>query len=151
VSRSVTGGRWLSQFKEWSDTLVDHVEKKSEGPLYEVGEYFKNYLTRIVLSGSFKGPPLAASTVERKGHSQPLIDTGEYVASFAVEVRKKLGRKQIVIQVAPDNARMAMLAQIHEYGTSTIPARPHWRPALAGIRNTYAVAKLLKGAWLDFK
>ena len=50
--------------------------------LEEFGETMADSLRSIILDGEVPGPPLAASTIARKGHDRKLIDTGEMVGSI---------------------------------------------------------------------
>lgn len=66
--------------------------------------------------------PLAASTVARKGHNRPLIDTGELRKSISFRAVKSA----MVVHIGTD----LKYAEYTEYGTSTAPPRPIFGPAL---------------------
>lgn len=151
MSRSVTGGKWKSAVRKWAEGLLRHVEDRSSEPLLAIGNEFQKRVQQIITSGSAGGPPLSSSTVRTKGHSVKLVDTGDYAASIEVRVARYKGTRTIKVMVEPSNADMAMLAKIHEYGTSHVPARPHWRIAMADVKNMPATRAFLKGKWLRFK
>jgi HK97 gp10 family phage protein len=69
---------------------------------------------RAIGTHDYGWPPLAASTVEKKGHDSPLLDTGEL-------------RDSITHTVSDNEARIGSnldKAVWHEYGTRHIPPRP---------------------------
>jgi hypothetical protein len=87
-----------------------------------------------------------------------LIATGDYVRSFQVrrEERKGPQGKQIVYTAGPPDEihppsglNYRTLARIHEFGTATIPARPHWGPAWRQLQATEG-QKVLKQAFRRF-
>ena len=62
----------------------------------------------------FGWPPLAETTIARKGADTPLVETGELRDSIAHNSDDNEG------YVGTDNEK----AKWHEFGTATIPARP---------------------------
>lgn len=86
---------------------------------------------------------LADGTVQRKARSEedgrPLIATGAYTYGIEVFRGTRKGMVYYIVRPKPSvhvDARMShrMLAAIQEYGTSTIPPRPHWGPVLRIIQ-----------------
>lgn len=80
-----------------------------------------------------------------------LIATGDYIDSIGIQQIKR--GKGVQIRVGVPNKTIEdtdlkydQLARIHEYGTETIPARPHWRPVFNKWRRRKGVMsrKLLK-------
>lgn len=75
--------------------------------------------------------PLAASTVERKGHNLPLYETGELQDSFDFDV--------VGLEMAAGSKDPKMV--FHERGTERMPARPVVGPA--GFENREAIRMLI--------
>lgn len=50
-----------------------------------IGQFIKGLIQNKIASASSWATPLAASTVAKKGHSRPLIDTGEMYAEVRYE------------------------------------------------------------------
>lgn len=68
--------------------------------------------------------PLAASTVARKGHNKPLLETGELKRSISTRVV----RSQMAVHIGTNNKK----AEFNEYGSGgvhPIPPRPIFGPA----------------------
>ena len=93
-----------------------------------------DYLTRVtegIRSQSFPMAPLSPAWAARKARmgydSRTLIATGNYLQSFAV---RKGGVGQFFVESD------AKLYTLHEYGTRTMPARPHVGPARAGVKRS---------------
>lgn len=67
--------------------------------------------------------PLASSTIERKGHSQILIDEGDMIDGAGYDVSKK----NLTATIFIDDDEGKVFA--HEMGTERIPRRPILGPA----------------------
>jgi len=90
-------------------------------------------------------PPLAASTLERKGANTPLLETGEMRES----IRAVVDPEGLELAVGSNNAK----AVWHELGTEKIPPRPFLStaahatlPAVTNIIGNAAVETLTPGA-----
>src|SRR5665213_4020929 len=103
---------------------------------------------------SFHENPLAKSTIAKKESLDlsldTMISTGTYVSRIALQPKriKNLGRMQEFYvgfsdtDLAEDeytgkprpNVLLKDVAKWNEFGTETIPARPHWGPALEDLR-----------------
>lgn len=84
-------------------------------------------------------PAYAARKKARNLDGRKLIATGDYVKHIQVVERKKNGVRTYHVFVPkrrhrPSGLALRELARIHEFGTETIPARPHWRPTLRAMR-----------------
>lgn len=87
---------------------------------------------------SHPGPALAPYTVAKKGHARILIDTGKYIGSIKTE---KVGEMEYFSGALSSDSHerlsMSTLAEYLEYGTSRMPARPHFRPVAARRRREF--------------
>ena len=81
-----------------------------------------------------------------------LIATEDYIESIGIqEVRE--GKTDLRVRVGVPNAthessglNYNKLGRIHEYGTSKIPARPHWGPAFDEWKRTMrSLTKRIQG------
>lgn len=71
----------------WGDAVAQALKNKdwdATAAMAQVGELISGQLRESV--AGITGPPLAPSTIARKGHSKPWIDTGETLAGIAFEV-----------------------------------------------------------------
>jgi len=91
----------------------------------------------------YRHPPLADSTVTKKANAQQdgrrLIATGAYVEGIEVFRGSKNGVPYYTVRPKPGKHPDAgvthrVLAAFHEFGTSKMPARPHWGPVLRVLR-----------------
>lgn len=80
-----------------------------------------------ILGQKFGHTPLKPETIERKGSSETLVDTGALANSFEVV---PMGEGKAIVPVGQSDSGLSMseLMTIHEYGTQKIPARPVVRP-----------------------
>ena len=84
----------------------------------------------------FRHPALADATVERKAREDKdgrrLIAEGDYTYGIEVFKGERDGMVYYIVRPKPAPHRSGVshrvLAAIHEFGTSTIPPRPHWGP-----------------------
>jgi len=95
---------------------------------------------------SFRQFPLADETVARKERlgldGRVMMATGHYVNSIKVvqedentfRVGFEEGEKAVDEQGRPVDIELDQVARAHEFGTSTLPARPHWRPVFDEIK-----------------
>jgi hypothetical protein len=92
----------------------------------------------------FRHTPLAKETVERKAEAEQdgrkLIATGAYTAGIEVFKGTQGGDIYYTVRPKPGKHPEAgvthrVLAAFHEFGTSTIPKRPHWGPVLRVVKS----------------
>jgi len=92
----------------------------------------------------YRHKALAESTVQDKARAEldgrRLIATGEYTYGIEVFRGKRAGSVYYIVRPKPGQHSRAgvthrVLAAFHEFGTSQIPARPHWRPVLRVVRD----------------
>ncbi len=60
---------------------------KPEGVLKNLGEFYQMKIQMTIRNAGSWAVPNAPSTVERKGSSSPLIDTGRMVQSVRYEIK----------------------------------------------------------------
>jgi hypothetical protein len=131
-------------YGDW-DRLRDWTRKRQSGANFEdfeevllkLGEAIKTKAIWRMKHRDAAWPPLAASTILRKGHDRPFIDSGLYMDSITVRLVKK-SKGVMELQVGPegltdDGYSYQDVARWLEYGTSRIPARPLWRPLMQRI------------------
>lgn len=98
-----------------------------------IAEGFKEKLLYNIET-NYYGFALAESTIKKKGHATPLIDSGEMVDSIYVE-----GTVVSVEDTQRQDSELTNkeLAIVHEYGTKdkNIPARPVWRLTFEDYRS----------------
>lgn len=121
----------------------------------EVANEFKDELQFRIASQAFGHRPLNPAyrmgKVRARLDPRILIATGEYLESFTVEdlssrehqERHGIEGPGFVVGVRDgihSGSRLPyrVMARIHEFGTSRIPARPHWRPMSAIYRRRSA-------------
>lgn len=101
-------------------------------------------------------PPLSPSTVHKKGHDQPFIDTLAYYESIMYRINET--EDSLVILVGPEEGATAeggfydyqYIGTQLEFGTSTIPARPLWRPLTKRIPQMPEFRTCLESVFADF-
>ena len=145
---------WTKKVGQWVDRAQEAMTgKEARAQLDLVGEAIRDEVRRSILEGKVGGPALAKSTIGKKGHALPLVDSGRYVRSItATPAVRGVKRSRILVRVNPD-PDFQKIAFLHEFGSSRFPARPHWRPAFVRIRKSPAVSDLIEGKWfkLDVK
>lgn len=91
----------------------------------------------------YRHAPLADSTVARKAaldqDGRRLIATGEYAYGIEVFRGTKNGKRYYTVRPKPgkhidSGVTHRVLAAFHEFGTSKMPARPHWGPVLRVVK-----------------
>jgi len=142
---------WRSKVEKWSKASTKQFAEQAQPKLTEIGELLAKRVENNIRRQRIEGPPLAPFTIEKKGHAKKLIDFGVYLRSLKVTpaTLSDRGRKVfLIVDVMPlsGDKRPNELWAYMEFGTSTIPARPHWRPAVAYLRNN-EFQDFLKGKW----
>lgn len=93
-----------------------------------VGEV-REYLVSGVAQNRFRVAPITETTRRlRVGdkNAHPLIDTHDYLD--AIQVQDVPGGFRLGFEKDPRGRDLDKVAQRLEFGTSRMPARPHWRP-----------------------
>ena len=111
-------------------TLKNNIPILNENLLAAFGEGLEKFgqVAEIKMTqkiDSYIPPPLAEATINAKGSSQPLVDTGQLYGQISHEVRD--GGKSVVIGVMGSRAQ---IAAIHEFGTEDIPERSFIRSVM---------------------
>ena len=143
---SVTFGDW-NQLYATLDKLKN-VEKEVDDDAKKQAEMLKQAIQSYVTGQQGGWTPLAPYTVNKKGNSTILIETGTMINSLTVD---KVGEADYFIHFTGMNAEKSneQVASENEYGTSTAPPRPFVRPvyeregkkAVEGVMN--AIKELL--------
>lgn len=130
------------------DAVLDHIWQEIYLPkirtrFKSIAEEFANELKQRIESDSLhlvRNSEKYAKYKAKQGQGAvPLVATGEYVNSIQV-VDNDMGAS---VGIAPNPLRkdpsrtMIDLATILEYGTDTIPPRPHWRVLLTEFTKKY--------------
>ena len=74
--------------------------------------------------------PLAASTIARKGHDTPLVDTGELHDSIEVTAKHQHAEIGVKSAIGASGKDIGDIAVWMEFGTVHVPPRPFMGPAL---------------------
>lgn len=121
----------------------------------EMANEFKDELQFRIASQSFGhralNPAYRMGKVRARLDPRILIASGEYLNSFTVEDLSSREHREIhgiegqgfVVGVrsgihSGSGLPYRVLARVHEFGTSRVPARPHWRPMSAIYRRRSA-------------
>lgn len=97
---------------------IDHTNHKA---LERCGRLVRNEAKRVIGTYEYGWPPLAASTVARKGKDTPLLETGKMRDSVEFTVAHKMGAVgDAEVQIGSNDPK----AKWHELGTARIPPRP---------------------------
>lgn len=100
----------------------------------DIAEEFKDTIVENIEDNKF-GYRLAPSTIQRKGHDTPLIDSHELVDAIYRD-----GTTVSVEDTPRDDSSLTnkQLAMVQEYGTKDkhIPPRPVWRNTFDGFEKT---------------
>jgi len=125
-------GDWDKAYKATRPKNLKRAIVKAMVPAFEeAATLVANNINRKIMSGGAQGPPLARSTILRKGHSKKLVRTG--ALGQAAKVRR-IGVSEFFTGIPRDlkHGRLAMatLIMFQEEGTSTIPPRPVVQPSI---------------------
>ena len=144
---------WRQKAVQWSEKTRRAIVEQAVGPLTEVGEAIKREVQTTIVSGNVGGPPLSASTTERKGHDTKLVDSGGYANSIDVKVSRgnPFGKRVDLTMICQPNDQYVAIGKAHEYGTGAIPARPHWRPAINAVQSSSEFSEFLSGKWFRLR
>ena len=105
-----------------------------------VAERFADKLKRIIEQQSYSWAlhsPAYAQYKKRKGlDPRILIATGKYLDAIK-PIKNEMGVYEVTVPSTPlgkGKHTLRDLARWLEFGTVTMPARPHWRPAFASFK-----------------
>lgn len=123
--------------RHFEKTLKEVTEKTSKYHAYQ----FRAYIRAVIEEQRYKWYPLSYKYLDWKktiGLDQRIfIATGEYIDSISVNKYNNAKKPATGYTVGLPHKKHTMsklylddLAKVLEFGTYTMPARPHWRPAL---------------------
>ena len=106
---------------------LKNVEKEVDDDAKQQAEMLKQAIQSYVTGQQGGWTPLSPYTVEKKGSSTILIETGTMINSLTVD---KVGEADYFIHFTGMNAEKSneQVAVENEYGTSKAPPRPFVRP-----------------------
>lgn len=110
-----------------SERIMHHAgEVVKEHAQAQLGHYLDH-------GGPYPGEPwapLAESTLARKAHDTPLVETGELHDSIEVTASHKHAEIGVKSRIGARGIDIGDIAVWQEYGTARIPPRPFMGPAL---------------------
>lgn len=132
-------GKWFHnlQSKKYMDVYDE--------TLKQLGKEIADKVVNHIRAQDLNWKPLAVATANRKGSNLIYMDTQKYVRSIRRNIRSQgADKRKLTIKVAgkhPSGLSMQQLAMYLEYGTSTIPSRPLWRPVFKEVKSLSAFRK----------
>lgn len=113
-----------------------------EDELERFGNSIEQRLRNHIMAQDLGWVPLKDATVRKKGHATIYIENRDYLKSIKVRVSKK-GMLSRTIMVRPEGNHpsgmsMSEIANVLEYGTSKIRARPLWRPTFKEVQAEFS-------------
>lgn len=98
----------------------------------ELGEEIRENIRKHILANDLNWAPLKPSTVEKKGHADPYIETGFYLQNIEVVVGME-SETDVVLRISPSGTHpsgksLQDIAEILELGAPNLQSRPLWRP-----------------------
>ena len=122
---SLTFGDWNNLYATLDK--LKNVEKEVDDDAQQQAEMLKQAIQSYVTGQQGGRTPLAPYTVNKKGSSTILIETGTMINSLTVD---KVGDADYFIHFTGMNAEKSneQVAVENEYGTSKAPPRPFVRP-----------------------
>ena len=122
---SATCGDWNKLYAAFDK--LKNVEKEGDDDAKQQAEMLKQAIQSYVTGQQGGWTPLSPYTVEKKGSSTILIETGTMINSLTVD---KVGDADYFIHFTGMNAEKSneQVAVENEYGTSKAPPRPFVRP-----------------------
>jgi hypothetical protein len=141
---------WLRRKQNVGMVLAD-----LKGPAEKLAEVIKKKAKAKMRSNDPQWPPLSPITEAKKGHSQPFIDTLAYLNSIEDHIMET--PDSIMIMVGPEEGitdgmyNYQYIGTQLEFGNSTIPARPLWRPLVKQIPQMPEFKECLLSIFADFQ
>lgn len=114
------------------------MEKQAQKEVEEFGNAIMDEVIDHVEKQDLGWEPLSVATIARKGMEYAYVDRGEFVSNIELEIKRT--PRTIQIRVGPSRRKhysgvsFQELAAYLEYGTTTIPARPLWRPSFERVK-----------------
>jgi len=141
-------GAWDKVHSWLTRAATGHLSAKLMRAAEGYGEAVRVKLLAHIQAQDLGWPPLAPSTVAKKGHEQAYVETGDLISNIRVELDQ--GRFHTTLKVFPSDATSRSgltfreLATKLEYGTPTIPPRPVWRPTYDEVKRDPKWANILR-------
>lgn len=112
----------------------------------ELGDEIREHLRKHILANDLNWSKLASSTVAKKGHEDPYIETGFYLQNIEVSVEME-SDTDVMLHVFPSGKHpngkdLQDVAEMLELGGPNLPARPLWRPVQNEMWNYSMMRKL---------
>lgn len=128
-------GKLRDMFSAWRKDTEVVARKTSVAAAEEIAEEAKS----VIDTQAYSWVPLTArylaQKIEEGLDQRTLIATGFYrdnICAYTIRGKVYVGVEPGVIH-EPSGLPLSVLARVHEYGTSTIPPRPLWRPLLSSF------------------
>lgn len=139
---------WLKNKSNPKVVLENLVE-----PMEKLGKAIKGRAIWRLKTADASWQKLAESTVRKKGHDRFYLETGNYIDSIQNETI--VGSNYILVKVGPPEDLVGgkdyqYIGRVLEFGSTTIPARPVWRPLMNKVQKLAAYRKLLEALAEDF-
>lgn len=157
MARPTKYGDWDS-LAEWRRNLKsDKWKSKFVRKLETLGRAIRDRVKGHIRDQDLEWVPLSDVTVDLKGGSETIyVHTSSYYNKINAKVTPTSGEgMELVVTVSgkhPSGLSMQQLAAILEYGSSTVPARPLWRPTFAELDNLPEMRDLKEiGAAFSFR
>lgn len=155
---SLFTGAWVS-VKIWLRRVVTGSLGEVVGKQIQLlGETVLSKVRAHIVARDLGWAPLAPSTIARKAHDRPYIETMEYYRNVVLEV--EVTRLSTRVRIGPTKAKgrkgvpIAVVAKWLEYGVMAgkrkIPARPLWRPSFDELKATADWAGVMRTLTRDF-
>lgn len=129
--------------------LTEHIRKEYQAKADEVVKIIQNHIRKQDLGWT----PLALSTIERKGHDNAYIETGQLYNSFKTELREESMGFSVWIGVNPEaygdtGYTLVDILAFNEFGgmlegKAHPPSRPLLRPTYMEVEKDF-VSRILK-------
>ena len=121
-------GDWVD-FSQRVGTVAPELRESAAKSVYDLAVETRAYILWKIASHGFSVARLRPSTVARKGHATPFINTHGYVEHIAV-LEDPEGFRVGFEETArnPVGKLYGDIANELEYGNSRMKPRPHWQP-----------------------
>lgn len=128
------GDGW-SDFPKRTGKMGRALKVGAEQQIRGMAEAVRQHIVTNMWMNGFHVVPIKESTLKRRENktTPPLIDTASYVNSI------KVRRDPEGYRVGPEKKYDPIAAYL-EFGTSKMPARPHWRPTFLWARVNLGLA-----------
>lgn len=141
----VDENRVVNILSRLGESYRSNVSRIMEAYGQELADEFIEGLRTKIENQAFNHTPLnpeyRQGKVNQRLDPRILIATHEYLDSFVAERDETAPAGTIQFRCGvrpgihgPSGLRYSVLARVHEFGTSKVPSRPHWRPQAAEYR-----------------